>query len=246
METLESTWIDKLDLSTWFSRVGLNQLVLWCSSWATIIWKKNVWKEKLIPCPTSLGEFYIPGLKNKSSYQFLVEVLSTCTLNQHLSFIQTELHPLPDFSFLLPSQRPLCNYVLNSWNKDEITCLIFNFFKTILLCFFPHPCLQRRGENIKCIHGKREYMSAQPLQPPSSLSGMWELVTECYNLCPQSMPWYLLYPCRISLLKMPVSLQLVSPCAFCSFPVLQVPASAHEVSAGCQGDWGNCFDVWYL
>lgn len=41
--------------------------------------------------------------------------------------------------------------------KKKLDVWFLIFCKTILV-FFPHPCFQRRGENIKCIHGKREYI----------------------------------------------------------------------------------------
>lgn len=145
-----------------------------------------------------------------SSYQVLVSALTMHTLKQHLFFGKIELHPLPDFSFLLYVRQgqDSCNYVLKTWNRELTGWLIlflFFFAKAILL-FFPHPSLQRRGAKIKCTHRKREHMSAQPLQPSSVLSGTWELIAAGYSYCPRNMPRCLLCPCRISLLQAPVCL----------------------------------------
>lgn len=171
------------------------------------------------------------------------------TLKQHLFFGQIELHPLPDFSFLLYVRqgKDSCNYVLKSWNRELTGCLIFIFiFVKAILLFFPHPSLQRRGAKIKCTHRKN---ICQPdlcshhrvcLERESWLPHVTAIAHEtCLGVC--------FVPVEFHSCKCLCVFNWMYPRALYGIPVQLVPVSlALEVHTGCHVYQGNCFNAWYL
>lgn len=197
--------------------------------------KNEIWKEKLILCLTSLGEFYAPGLRitgtfisgPDSSFDYMYpKSASFLNSNRASSTARFQL-----FCHLYKT-RP-CNYVLNSWNKEQIRCLIFKYFLSNPAIFYSSlPSEKRRKHKV---HPQKERIYISPTS------------AACHWVCLEREGWLLsatVIAHRVFALVFALSLQNFTPRSACE-PSVDVPLCflllPGAASASLLSPWSMCW-----